>query len=71
MKNILNASIQLARNPKTGVVKMLDLLEVQWVVYHKDGSNPTEAEFNTMLAENWGWFDFNTKVYDLKRVEAV
>ena len=43
-------------------------MEVEWYVYHQDGSNPTDPEFNTILAENWGWFDVKHD-YVLKRVE--
>jgi len=66
---ILAASIHLARG-KNGKVKLLDLMEVEWYVYHKDGSNPTESEYNTMLAECWGWYDFDPKVWTLKQVEV-
>ena len=69
MKKMMSASIQLARNKK-GVVKMLDLMEVEWFVNHKDGTPLTEAEFNTMLAECWGFFDV-TQSFSIKRVEDV
>jgi hypothetical protein len=69
MRNVMSASIHLARS-KSGEIKMLDLMEVEWFVYHKNGSNPTEAEFNAMMAECWGFFDV-TQSFIIKRVETV
>ena len=70
MQKLLGASIQLTRNPKTGVVKMMDLMDVEWFVFHKDGKQLTEEEFNTILTENWGWFDIKHD-YVLKKVGCV
>jgi hypothetical protein len=69
IRNTLSASVVLKRH-EDGSVKMTDLMEVEWCVHHADGSNPTEAEFNTMLAEKWGWFDIKHD-YVLKRVKEV
>lgn len=56
----LKATVLLARNPE-GMIRMRDLMEIDWYITHKDGTLLTQEEYLAMLAESLGFFDIAEK----------